>query len=333
MAHDIRQTRICVEKMSDEDTEHIKNIHKKAHSEHNLDQLRAAFFTKKLWPQGSKLRIGFLDTEKTPEWTDMNTMRATGKPLDPLTEKVRKMSAVDAIKTVVKERIIPLVGLDIQFVDDVEDANIRIAFENDGAWAYLGTDHLNYEYPEPTVNFGWLDVGTIIHEFGHVLGMIHEHQNPKGQVIQWDKPKVIEWASETQGWDANTTEENIFGRYSVSQVNASNFDPLSIMLYFFPGSLTVNDQGTEQNMRMSGYDVEYINKMYTMNAPETPDEFYLDVYGEKLEKAIKQSDAARKRFSNGSFLSNLAPNKKNFWIWLIFIVLVAIIIFLILKKK
>ena len=174
MSTNLKQTRICVEKISADDHDHLKYIHENSHSPEHMDKLRAAFYTSKLWPVGSKLKIGFLDTTKKPEWTSMETMKASGKPLDPLSDIVRTMSPVDAIKRVVTERIMPLVGLDIQFVKDPADANIRIAFNDDGAWAYLGTDHLNYPSPAPTVNFGWLDVGTIIHEFGHVLGMIHE---------------------------------------------------------------------------------------------------------------------------------------------------------------
>jgi len=47
------------------------------------------------------------------------------------------------------------------------------------------------------MNFGWFDDNTsdsefsrtVIHEFGHALGMIHEHQHPLA-AIPWDKDKV-----------------------------------------------------------------------------------------------------------------------------------------------
>jgi hypothetical protein len=32
----------------------------------------------------------------------------------------------------------------------------------------------------------------VIHEFGHALGLIHEHQNPSGG-IQWNKPVVCRY--------------------------------------------------------------------------------------------------------------------------------------------
>ncbi len=47
---------------------------------------------------------------------------------------------------------------------------------------------------------GWLEPDTpndeyrrvVLHEFGHALGGIHEHQSPASGVIPWDKPKVYE---------------------------------------------------------------------------------------------------------------------------------------------
>jgi hypothetical protein len=50
------------------------------------------------------------------------------------------------------------------------------------------------------MNYGWLLANTpdqeysrvVLHEFGHALGAIHEHQHPAAG-IPWDKPKVYEY--------------------------------------------------------------------------------------------------------------------------------------------
>src|SRR5688572_13852372 len=80
------------------------------------------------------------------------------------------------------------------------DAEIRISFSlNAGSWSALGTDALNSYFllHEPTMNYGWLTADTddrecervVLHEFGHVLGLIHEHQSPKAK-LDWKKKEV-----------------------------------------------------------------------------------------------------------------------------------------------
>lgn len=175
---DLQQAKICVEKFSHADSKTIKDIRESGHHPDHMARLQAAFVTSKLWKEGSKIRIGFVYPSGTTgelRYTDVNQMAASGRPIDPLCDKITKMKPEDVVKLVVRERIIPLVGLDIDFVSDPTQANIRVSFQpNKGSWAFVGTDHLSYKSPEPTVNFGWIDVPTIIHEFGHCLGMIHE---------------------------------------------------------------------------------------------------------------------------------------------------------------
>jgi hypothetical protein len=102
-----------------------------------------------------------------------------------------------------------------------------------GSYSLVGTDCIKSD-ESTTMNFGWLDASTIMHEFGHVLGMIHEHQNPKGKPIAWDDSKVYQWAMQTQGWDQTKTYHNIIERYNVDQLNASKFD-WKILLYILGG--------------------------------------------------------------------------------------------------
>src|SRR3546814_5272957 len=87
-------------------------------------------------------------------------------------------------------------NLEFEFVSSA-NAQVRIAFNDDGAWSYVGTDALGIPANQPTMNFGWLDQGVVQHEFGHMIGMIHEHQNPRDNPIQWDK-RSEEHTSELQ---------------------------------------------------------------------------------------------------------------------------------------
>lgn len=88
-------------------------------------------------------------------------------------------------------------------------------------------------------------------------------------------------------------EKNILDKYDKTMINGSDFDPLSVMLYFFPSNLTMNHRGTHQNLRLSADDVIWIEKSYpggSMSAKE----YYPKVYGISLDKALKQEEMARK---------------------------------------
>ena len=211
-----------------------------------------------------------------------------GMKLDPLSNKVRNLkNPIRAIKMIVRERIMPIVDLNIKFVKKGESSIVRIGFNpTGGAWSLVGTDHLKSNN-KTTMNFGWLDVGTIIHEFGHMLGLIHEHQNPKGKSIKWDKDKLYAWAGSTQGWSKEMIDKNIIDKYDSDIINGSKYDPDSIMLYFFPAKVTTDKKGTQQNVRLSRYDVIYINKMYP-DSELTPEEFYLEAYNEDIDKNKKR---------------------------------------------
>jgi hypothetical protein len=266
---ELSEIRICVQKPLQNEENALNTLKKHSNSEGHYEKLQAAFFINKIWPKKSKIRIGFVGNGLDIPWTNLtlieNALKKSNKGMkvDPISKKVRKIKdPIRAIKRIVKERIIPLVNLDIKFVKKIKKANVRIGFnKNGGAWSLIGTDNIK-STDRTTMNFGWLDVGTIIHEFGHMLGLIHEHQNPKGESIKWNKPEVYKWTKRTQGWDKNKTDKNIIDKYDINAINGSEFDPESIMLYFFPSKITLNNKGTQQNTRLSRYDVKYLNKIY-----------------------------------------------------------------------
>jgi len=154
------------------------------------------------------------------------------------------------------------------------DADIRIGFDpTDGAWSYIGTDCKHIPAGQPTMNLGFLDGGTAAHEFGHAIGLAHEHQNPAGG-IEWKEEVVIhDLSGPPNNWDEDTIRHNVLEKYRIDQINGTEFDPDSIMLYFFPGSWTVSGVGTKANDVLSAIDKSFIagEKMYPRDAP-TPDE-------------------------------------------------------------
>ena len=155
-----------------------------------------------------------------------------------------------------------------------QNAEIRVSFQaDDGSWSAVGTDCLHRDYfrlSEPTMNFGWLRDNTddvewrrvVVHEFGHALGAIHEHQNPKGG-IQWNVQAVYDaFSGPPNNWSKEEIDHNIIQKYSLDQLNATSFDIKSIMLYGFPPELIVSGVGTPSNTNLSAGDKRFIRKMY-----------------------------------------------------------------------
>lgn len=298
-------------------------------------KLRAAFITSKLWKKGSTINIFIMPgSDKVPrtKLADLeNSKDSNGNPLkmDPLQKEIDSMSVPDAIKKIVNERYSPILDLKLNFVDDQNSSDVRISFvPDDGAWSLIGTDILVTDKKDATMNLGWFDVGTTLHEFGHTFGMIHEHQNPSGNPIQWNEQKVYTWAQDTQGWDQKTTYTNIIEKYDANTINGSKFDPQSIMLYFFPASLTTNNEGTHENLRLSPEDVIYLNQQYP-GSTEDPATFYKEVYGEDIKDAEKNDTPAPNQSSGGNSFSSSITSKIKSNPVLYIIIGIAILLFII----
>ena len=282
-------TRICVEKILPHHRNHYNNVK-------NDPRLSAAFWKGKIWPQNSTITISFLDNPSPDQpRTSVENMLNVGRNIDPLQKKLAKAPLKEAFKTIVKERIQPLVNLKFKFVEDKnKDADIRISFaDQDASWSLVGTDskHFSAKQQGASMNLGWFDVGTYIHEFGHAIGMIHEHQNDSqgGDAggIKWNKPRLYSYMESTQGWDKEQVDINVIGKYKSEQLNGSKFDPLSVMLYFFPAKLTTNNRGTRQNFSLSGIDTQWISKIYP-GGKLSPSKFYKKVYGTSLNLLYKK---------------------------------------------
>jgi hypothetical protein len=160
-------------------------------------------------------------------------------------------------------------------------AEVRISFKEQGSWSALGTDCLStFGFPKskPTMNYGWLKDDTaeeewrrvVLHEFGHALGAIHEHQSPDGG-IKWNLKEVYRvFSGPPNNWTKQQIDFNIVQKYSLDQLNSTKFDAKSIMLYSFPGTLIVGGVGTNNNTDLSATDKQFIARLYpkTKAAPK-----------------------------------------------------------------
>ncbi len=208
--------------------------------------LRAAIILVKKWPQDQgQLECRFLDGDATQK---------------------KKVEA----KAHLWEKY---ANVKLKFVNS-NDANIRISFSADaGSWSALGTDALVEKYfPrfQPTMNFGWLKANTndkeyervVVHEFGHALGLIHEHQSPKAK-LRWNKAEVYRvFSGPPNYWSKQDIDHNVLNRYAPQGIAATVFDPDSIMLYMFPGSLFIDGKATNNNSKLSQLDKKLIAEHY-----------------------------------------------------------------------
>lgn len=154
------------------------------------------------------------------------------------------------------------------------DTEIRIAFQQgQGSWSAVGTDALVTDlFPAdgPTMNFGWLTDDTdmtewrrvVLHEFGHALGAIHEHQSPS-EGLDWNTAVVYDcYGGPPNNWSREQVDQNVLSHYSKEQTNLTSFDRDSIMLYSFPGELFVNGQSTPFNTELSQLDKAFMKRQY-----------------------------------------------------------------------
>lgn len=200
-----------------------------------VHQMRAAFLNGIEWPQRSEIRIAFLK----------NTFNNNGERLN--SNYTPEKAAF--VQRIVQTHLAGLVNL--TFVWDVppEKSNVRITFVQAlGAYSVLGQEAIGMPIDSPTMNLGWIDNDTdydfkdakgtgavVLHEFGHCLGLIHEHSRAQSETnLHWNKPLIIEKLSgPPNNWSAKDCEEQIFNSYSIDSYNGSVYDRASIMHYIF----------------------------------------------------------------------------------------------------
>ena len=161
-------------------------------------------------------------------------------------------------------------NLDLYFADGADDADIRISFREPGSWSHVGTVCHRRPVTEPTMNLGWLTPDSpadeinrvVLHEFGHALGCIHEHQNPAGG-IRWNKQAVYDYYTGPPNcWSKDDVDRNLFEVYNQDLTVYTRFDPASIMIYPIDPWMTLNGFKVGWNTELSPTDQDFMREIY-----------------------------------------------------------------------
>jgi hypothetical protein len=169
---------------------------------------------------------------------------------------VRSIASQWSAKTKVK-----LVFVDGDFAD------IRIEFGSANL-SSVGTAARDVPYGKPTMTLvtglaGEEFRGIVLHEFGHVLGLVHEHQTPAAtQIIQWKEEKVYDYYLRNHGWSAPMVESQVLNYYKLDRTQYTAFDTASIMIYSIPEGLTHDGLMVRQTTQLSRTDIDFVTKMY-----------------------------------------------------------------------
>ncbi|EDN71508.1 conserved hypothetical protein, secreted [Beggiatoa sp. PS] len=124
-----------------------------------------------------------------------------------------------------------------------EDADIRVQFQERGSWSYVGMVAKQIARDQATLNLALSFLQnsegfrrTTIHEFGHAIGLRHEHISPNVS-YNWNEAQIIADLQQ-QGWPEDQTRRNIIDNLlkgnSRSAFFTTSFDPKSIMIYSIP---------------------------------------------------------------------------------------------------
>ncbi len=262
------------------------SLPKATDSNPNLKQ--GVFRTSSKWISGQKIRVKFLDGDEFV------------KSKVKLYAQVWEQSA----------------NIDFVFVES-GTADIRVSFELEkgASWSLVGKSSQVWSIRRKgnstetyqgtdgvSMNFGWFDSRTsdaefrrtTLHEFGHAIGLLHEHQNSNAN-FDWNKPVVLNYYMNELGWSREQVDNAIFKRYgNGTEFSNRAYDKDSIMHYPIDASFTKNGVAIGRNSVLSAGDKLLVAEMYPFDSTKYDSEFAFKNIA--VEYNVEQNDRKGMKF-------------------------------------
>jgi hypothetical protein len=131
-------------------------------------------------------------------------------------------------------------GLNLTFSESKDsNAELRVTFTGNGVWSKVGTRAGSVANGRPTMGLNGVTLTTdanlrrayVLHEFGHALGALHEHQRP-GVPLTWKPEIVYPYYLNTYGWSEEQVKKEVIRPLQYQDlVKSPEFDRLSVMMY------------------------------------------------------------------------------------------------------
>lgn len=161
------------------------------------------------------------------------------------------------------------VSFNFQFPDDYsfpelaelqKKAKILVRFNE--ATSHFTTNNYN-GHSSKEIAISRITPRVVLHEFGHALGLAHEHQHPDSYLVKnIEADSICSEYAYSMPRDLDRCQFNILKRYSASEKEITPYDPESVMHYPIPGKFLSTGNSIERNQFLSLGDIQTLSLYY-----------------------------------------------------------------------
>lgn len=190
------------------------------------------------------------------------------------------VSFLDGAKSDLRKRILLHMNAwgqkaNVKFVETSGVGQVRIARldspeDQAGYWSYVGTEILEIDKDQPTMNLEGFTMRTseaefkrvVRHETGHTLGFDHEHM--RSDIVKLiDRDKAISFFDKDQGWTPKEVKEQVLTPLAEKSImGTQEADPVSIMCYQLPAAIMKNGKPIKGGKDINPRDYAFAASLY-----------------------------------------------------------------------